>query len=267
MLRFALVADPHIGPEKPYEGEVRKLSRHSLPYLSELAREICLSHEPQFVVQLGDLIEDADSWQTDRANFESGLNIFDRISVPVLNVVGNHDQISLSQTELAVLNKKESLYYSQDIADWHCVVLFSSSVEHTDIHISQAQQEWLAADLEASDKPSLVFLHHPLDNQDLTGNVWFEKYPDYCFVEERAEVRRIFERSGKVQAVFNGHVHQNRVSTIEGIHYVTIQSLVEKIAEPEVCSRSYATVTVDGGIMKVRVEGLDRENYDLVLRI
>ncbi|MBS1994204.1 MAG: metallophosphoesterase [Cyanobacteria bacterium SZAS LIN-3] len=265
MTKFALIADAHIGPEKMYEGAIRKLSRHSLSYLNELTDAMSSQIQPQFVVQLGDLIEDAEEKNEDAGNYLSGLTTFERLPMPVLTVVGNHDQVNLNVDELCRYGKTESLYFSRDMGDFHCVVLFSSSVAHTDIHIDKAQQDWLAADLAATQKPTLVFLHHPLDEQDLTGNIWFEKYPHYCFVEERADVRQILNHSGKVCAVFNGHVHRNNLATIDGIAYVTIQSLVEKVGEPDVCSRAYGLVEIANGRLTVEVKGRDAALYDIAL--
>lgn len=263
---FALIADAHVGPEKPYEGVVRKLSRHSLDYLAELTDEL-QQHKLDFVVQLGDFIEDDDDISADRANFCAGQAVLSRLQSPLLNVIGNHDQVNLSQAELCRLTARERLYYSQDIGGLHCVVLFSSSVDHTDIHIDSLQRQWLAADLAATSLPVVVFLHHPVDEQSLLGNVWFERYPDYCFVEERQEVRQILSGSGKVLAVFTGHVHQNSHSTIDGVHYLTVQSLVERVAEPELASRSHSFVTVDSSaaLLSVRVEGRDSAFYELPL--
>ncbi|MBU6455560.1 MAG: metallophosphoesterase [Cyanobacteria bacterium REEB67] len=265
MTKFALIADAHIGPEKMYEGAIRKLSRHSLAYLNELTDEMAKKIQPEFVVQLGDLIEDSHEKSEDVDNYLSGLTHFGRLPMPVLNVVGNHDQVNLSDADLRNYGKTDSLFQSCDLGDFHCVVLFSASVAHTDIHIDSAQQEWLAADLAAARKPTLVFLHHPLDEQDLTGNVWFEKYPDYCFVEERAQVRQILANSGKVCAVFNGHVHRNHLATIDGIAYVTVQSLVEKVGEPDVCSRAYGLVEIANGRLTVDVCGADAARFDVEL--
>lgn len=267
MIKFALVADSHLGPEKFYEGQIRKLSRNTLPYLSELREELVAVHKPNFVVQLGDLIEDSSSQIDDSSNYKLGLNCFDGLPMPVLNVIGNHDQVHLSDSELCKLLRNERLYYSQDLGAVHCVVLFSSSIEHTDITISAEQRLWLQNDLAATDKPTLVFLHHPLDDQNLKGNVWFEKYPDYCFVQERHQVREILSASGKVCAVFNGHVHRNNLSTIDGIHYITVQSLVEKVGEPDVASRAFATATIDGSRLILDVHGEDAVQYDVALRL
>jgi len=223
-------------------------------------------HKPDFVVQLGDLIEDSSRKIVDSSNYKLGLSRFEALPMPFLNVIGNHDQIHLNNSDLSRLTKRERLYYSHDFADLHCVVLFSSSLEHTDITIDSEQRAWLTADLAATQKPTMVFVHHPLDDQSLKGNVWFEKYPDYCFVQERQSLRQIFSTSGKVCAVFNGHVHQNNLSTIDGIHYITVQSLVEKVGEPELCSRAYALATIDGNKLSVSVHGEDSAFYELSLK-
>ncbi len=291
-MRFALLADCHIGEERPYEGVVRKLSRYALPFIDEIIDE--LGDSVDFIVQLGDLIEDGDDVQGDIDNYRAGIAAFARAPVPVLHVFGNHEQVHLTVPQLCAIAGQidggataatsasgdakaatsgladaaetpelaatfelaavpelaatlelaaipelaatpvlagltDAPYYSCNIAGYRLIVLFSSSVKHTDIHVDRAQIEWLKKTLSQGSEPVLVFVHHPLDEQSLIGNVWFEKYPDYCFCEERLELRQVLEASKRVLAVFGGHVHQNSVSCINGIYYVTVQSLVERI--------------------------------------
>ena len=92
MIKFALVADSHLGPEKFYEGQIRKLSRNTLPYLSQLRDELIALHKPSFVVQLGDLIEDSSSRQDDSSNYQLGLNCFDGLPMPAIHAVLLVDQ-------------------------------------------------------------------------------------------------------------------------------------------------------------------------------
>lgn len=269
-LKFALVSDIHIGAESEYEGAVRKLSRYSIPYLKDFVAK-ANEFEPAFVGQLGDMIEDGPGEGADAANYRQGLQVLAGCRAPVLHVLGNHEQVNLSADALCALAGLEKPYYEVSFDACTVLVLFSTSIKHTDIHVSSEQIAWLEGALKRSEKPVLIFVHHPLDEQSLLGNVWFERYPDYCFVEERAELRRIFERSGKVCAVFGGHVHQNSVSTINGIHYITIQSLVERLpgangsvdgtadgsADDGIASGSYALVNISGRELKVKVFGLD----------
>lgn len=283
------MTDIHIGPEAPYEGKIRKLSRFSLDYLDALVERVKADSAIAFVGQLGDLIEDSDA-ALDRQNITAGVDSLSRLSQPVLHVLGNHEQVNLPVSELCALIGRQLPYYSVRLAaaggsertgsetDFTLIVLFSASRLHTDIHIDDAQIDWLRAELEAAPGAVLVFVHHPLDEQSLAGNIWFEKYPDYCYVEERASVRAVLEESGKVLAVFGGHVHQNSVSTINGIVYCTVQSLVESVSEDMVqagnrpqASGAYALVDIEtgsgrGGKIVIDVFGLDPLHIELPLK-
>jgi Similar to alkaline phosphatase phoA (EC 3.1.3.1) len=61
----------------------------------------------------------------------------------------------------------------------------------------------------------VVFAHQRLDVSNDHG------------VKNCPEVRGLFERSGKVLAVFQGHSHQNDLTEIGGIHYCTLVAMVE----------------------------------------
>jgi Icc protein len=263
--KFALIADVHVGDEALYEGHIRKLSRHSLGFLDELALEL-RDRNLDLVVQLGDLIEDCPEKEKDATNYIEAVKRLSHMPASVLHVIGNHEQVNLSVEELCSINGMKTPYFSRDIAGYHCVVLFTASTAHTDIHIDQLQQNWLKDDLAKASIPTLVFVHHPLDDQNLDDNPWFARYPDYCFVEERADVRRILHESGKVIAVFNGHVHQNSCSLIDGIAYITVQSLVEKVAEPDVPSRAYALCEIGDARLTVQVLGVNPVKYQLYLK-
>ncbi len=228
-MRFALIADCHIGEERPYEGVVRKLSRYALPFINQIIDEVT-AKDVDFIVQLGDLIEDGANAQEDLANYSAGIEAFKKAPMPVLHVIGNHEQIHLTVPQLCAVTQEQP-YYCKVIGGYKLITLFSSSVEHTDIHVDKTQISWLKERLSEGSEPVFVFIHHPLDQQSLAGNVWFEEYPDYCFCEERLELRQILEGSGKVLAVFGGHVHQNSMSFINGIYYITVQSLVERVAK------------------------------------
>ena len=83
------------------------------------------------------------------------------------------------------------------------------------------------------------------------------------------QIREIFQESGKVVAVFCGHVHQNSHTTIGGIQYITVQSLVERMESRDVDGRlivepsgSYAMVQIDeDGALSIEVLGKDRFSF------
>jgi hypothetical protein len=47
------------------------------------------------------------------------------------------------------------------------------------------------------------------------------------YVNNAADVRGIFEDSGKVAAVFQGHNHKGGYNLINGIHYYTLKAMCE----------------------------------------
>jgi alkaline phosphatase len=104
-------------------------------------------------------------------------------------------------------------------------------------------------------------MHHPISDQDLTGCFWFEGLSHKAFVENREEVRAILEASGKVRAVFNGHLHRNNMWVHNNIPYFTIQSCVEDVDNSGRPSKSFAVVTLDSDSISVQIHGTDATTY------
>ncbi|MEJ7732149.1 MAG: hypothetical protein WKG00_23440 [Polyangiaceae bacterium] len=127
------------------------------------------------------------------------------------------------------------------------------------------QLAWLDADLRATALPTVVLMHHSAAEQDLRGNRWFEGKPEICLVRERAELRRIVAASGKVRLVLNGHLHWNHLDVIDGIPYVTLQSLVENVDDdaPGRAAAAHAVVHLDEARVRIEVAGAERARYQL----
>ena len=60
-----------------------------------------------------------------------------------------------------------------------------------------------------------MLAHQRLDTKDNHG------------VRNAADVRKVLEDSGKVNAVFQGHSHKNDYKNLSGIHYCTMVAMVE----------------------------------------
>ena len=259
--RVVVLNDIAYGSDKPLNGQLRSLPSRALSLLRYLVNRINNEIRPEFVVRLGSLIEDEDE-ETDEENHETVVDVLKQLSMPVYHVVGSNEQVNLSQKKIADALKYPKLFYSFDAGDYHFIALFSESKDKQEVHISEEQRHWLQEDLEASKKPALVFVHHLLDEQDLSENFWFKQYPNGCLVEERAEVREILARSGKVKAVFSGCVHQNNLQEHDGIQYVTLQSLVENVAKNgKTASESFTVIELNPREIRVEVDGLDRAEY------
>jgi hypothetical protein len=77
-------------------------------------------------------------------------------------------------------------------------------------------------ELQSATKDVIVFCHQPLSEMDTDQ---FTLTKEIYHTQNRADVRRILEQSGKVVAVIHGHVHKHRVDVIKGIPYITCANL------------------------------------------
>jgi 3',5'-cyclic AMP phosphodiesterase CpdA len=192
-----IITDIHLGPERHWNGILRKINKNAKAYLNDFVIETNDNVKPEFVVVLGDLIED-DNEINDKKNIDYITKLLTKLKCPVYYVAGNHDLKNISEDGLIKLFNQKSLYYSFDSGDFHFIVLFSKVSEDRTIWISDEQTDWLKQNLEKTNKRTIIFVHHGLADQDLTGNPWFEGRPERCLIANRKEVRDIFSESGKV---------------------------------------------------------------------
>jgi hypothetical protein len=228
--------------------------------LLELAETLNRESDISFIAQLGDLSQDDVRYpnaEFDRENFKRALWYFKKFNAPVHHTVGNHDRENLNYRDLCELLNRPALHFSFDVGECHCVFLYTRHFNHNKMDIESDQLHWLEKDLAESQLKTLVFSHHALADQDLTGNFWFEGTPDRALVMNRGEVRSILERSGKVIGVFSGHLHWNNMTVHHGIPYFTIQSCIEDVHGDSKPSKSFAIVEVNGSSVSVEVRGSD----------
>jgi alkaline phosphatase len=221
-LRIGLVTDLHYA-DKPPAG-----TRHYRQTMAKLERAAAefQRHSPDFVVELGDLIDAADSADTEMDYLKRINREFSQLAKQRHYVLGNHCVDTLTKEEFLGGVEQANSYYSFDQGGFHFVVLDAcfrgdgtpygrKNFTWTDTRIPEAELEWLAADLSANQKPTLVFAHQRLDVSNHHG------------VNNNAAVRRILETSGNVLAVFQGHSHRNDLKQIGDIHYCTLVAMVE----------------------------------------
>jgi Icc protein len=264
-MRFALISDVHLGPSASHQGKLRKLTHLSEELINAFVRRMRDEMNPDLVINLGDVIED-ESPEKDRERYGQFVAMLREVGKPVLHVAGNHDTINLTAAELcAMWGHATEATYSQDHHGIHFAVL--RTIEHRDerIELPAAQLEWLERDLAATALPAIVLMHHPASEMRLEGNRWFEKSPHVCRVAERRALRKVIQNSGKVLAVFNGHVHWNHFDVIAGIPYITLQSLIENLDDdaPGRVAGAYAVCDLDERRLVVTVHGAEQVRYQI----
>jgi 3',5'-cyclic AMP phosphodiesterase CpdA len=264
-LRIGFVTDLHFGPEAFHDGKLRKLTHHAPALTAGVVRAMNEKLHPDLLVNLGDDIEDEDRTQ-DLARYEECQTILRTAKAELVNVAGNHDVIHLTRDDLAHVWQHEGpLYYSLDRGGFHVVVLHTIERKDVDVRIPHAQLEWLEKDLARTALPTVVLMHHSASEQDLSDSFWFKGLAHLALLKERAELRGILEKSGRVRVVFNGHVHRNHFDVIAGIPYVTLQSLIENLDEdaPGRPAAAHALAVLDSQRTTIRVFGNDPARYQI----
>ena len=154
------------------------------------------------------------------------LDVWNEYKGPKYHVLGNHDTDSgFTKAQTMKWWGMEEKFYSFDLGGWHVVVLDGNDKNPGDWngyvrYVNQKQRDWLAADLAATDAPTIVFSHQKLESDDGVAN--------------SGEVRAILEAANKkadrtkVFACLCGHHHSDGVTEIEGIRYIHINSMSYK---------------------------------------
>lgn len=235
MLRFGLTADSHYA-NRPSRGT--RFYNESNLKMREFV-EVMNQKEVDFVMHLGDMKDqDENKKEQDTLNYlEIIESEFLKFNGPKYHCVGNHDVDSITKTQFlngienTSIAKTES-YYSFNFNHIHCIVLdanytedgmdhfYRRPIDFRNANIPQKEIDWLEEDLsENKNKSVLVFCHHPLFEYFRNG------YPFH--VNNYKEIQKLFLSHGKVIAVFQGHVHEERFREIDGTHYITQLGMVD----------------------------------------
>jgi 3',5'-cyclic-AMP phosphodiesterase len=224
-LRLAVVTDIHYGPDAG-----AKLGSHALRLLEKFAKAAA-NFGPSLIVDMGDRVT-AHSADEARSNMKSVKDYFNKLAAPVHSLLGNHDIRHLSRAENEMITGSPASSYSLDQNGYH-LIFWNADVnpdKREGLHAGAEDIAWLKADLEATDKPTIVFSHVPLDNNE-QDDLYAKSLRGYdanpFFYPEGAAIRDILEKSGKVILCMSGHIHKNRYREINGIHYIVQQSLTQ----------------------------------------
>lgn len=245
MVRAGLITDLHYADKDPLG---TRYYRESLVKLDEAAKQFAKS-KPDFVVELGDLIDAADSVEVELGYLSTIHKKFAALPGDKHCVLGNHCVDMLTKEEFLGGVDQEKSYYSYDVGGVHFIVLDScflsdgtpyqrKNFHWSDANIPAEELDWLKADLDATESQQvIVFAHQRLDVENNHG------------VNNAVDVRKLFEASGKVRAVFQGHSHKNDYALIGDTHYVTMVAMIEGSGE---VNNGYSTLDVfDDGTLTI----------------
>lgn len=245
-VRIGLIADLHYADKAPAG---TRHYRETIAKLAEAAKRF-EKGEPHLVIELGDMIDSAESLEVEKGYLRRIAKDFAAIPGQRHFVLGNHCVSALTKPEFLEIVGQKASFYSFDTSGVHLVVLdacFRSDgqpygrkkLDWTDANIPAAEVEWLQADLKQTAHKTVVFIHQRLDVKPPLG------------IKNAPEVRKVLEESGKVLVVLQGHDHKGGYQEIGGIHYVTLTAMVEGSGEE---NNAYAVMDVLPGDA-IRIKG------------
>lgn len=220
---FGICADVHQSEARDATGKMQK-------FIDE-ANE----RKADFIIQLGDfLLPDAAGARL--------LKVWNGFNGPRYHVLGNHDTEHGGKEAVMAFQGQEKNYYSFDCGDYHFIVLDTNykkeGTEYIDYgnnnyrddffncYIPPAQLDWLAADLDATNKRCFIFTHATLAIGDWTiYNI--HQFQDVIWLAN--------EKAGfnKVTMCFSGHDHADAHLFKGGVHYTLINSMCHKYIGPK----------------------------------
>lgn len=252
-MKFGIISDIHLGPRAFWNGKKRTIHKTLRKDLRN-AIKIFNKENLSFVINLGDIIAGKSS-RKDSRNIKKGKRFLEKIKTPTYNVIGNHEIKNLSLDRVINLLRQKKPYYSFEKDNYHFIILYTPSNQNKSLSIDKEQLNWLRNNLSKTNKKTVIFSHYSLADQNLKGNPWFEGASEFCLVKNRKEVRKIIEKSKKVVAVINGHLHWNNQKIHKGVPYFTIQSLVENYKDKGRAAGAYAIVNLEKEEISVDIRG------------
>jgi hypothetical protein len=256
-LRIGLVADVHHGPNtwtKRGDAALGLLAR-ALEELERLRVDL--------VVDLGDRINDTDR-ETDLRLVKEVAGVFAASRLRRVHLLGNHDLVNLAPEDSAAALGQELASQMLELKEWRLVFWCPETrLDYTEVGLAAgfvlqpAEVEWLSGAL-ADAAPTVVFTHVPLDGAAMLGNYYFETAPGAGLAGYRnaARAREVIRNSPAATLAVAGHVHWNRLTTLDGVHYVSVQSLTESFTTHPEPAGAWAELGL-GPLIRVDIRGQD----------
>ena len=231
ILRFGMLSDVHYA-DRELAGT--RYYRQSYGKVQEFV-DLMNSQKVNFVIELGDF-KDQDSVpnESNTLNYLTTIeSVFHQFNGLTYHVLGNHDMDGISKEQFLnrVTNScipPSKSYYSFNQNSFHFIVLDGNFTKEgkeydhgnfswNDAFIPEMEVNWLKDDLKSNKFPVIVFIHQMLDDSKSVEQS----------VRNAADIRHVLEQSGKVLCVFQGHVHEERYSLINNIHYYSVNAVVD----------------------------------------
>lgn len=218
MLRLVWMSDPHFVSE----GDV--LGHDPRSRLSAAIDHINANHaDARFCIISGDMVNRGT--QTD---YEALRDQLDDLEIPVLPMVGNHDDWPLFRSALPLppTCMADFVQYSVQTSDGLILCLDTQKLGSDAGQLCDQRLEWLQDALaSAMDSPVFIFMHHPPLSLGLPMQ-------DTDRLENGDAFLDLVTKHECVKYLFIGHVHRPISGTVRGVPFSTMRSITYQAPAP-----------------------------------
>eukprot|EP00897_Mesotaenium_endlicherianum_P009859 jgi/Mesen1/8901/ME000537S08298 len=255
LFRFGVLADVQYADKEngSYENQVQRYREAPGKLAAAVAHFNGCRDQLSFVLTLGDIIDGNETDEKTECDFEVVMAELSKLEVRAAHhVLGNHCLALPRSTLLQRLAMADRFYHTLVHPGWRLAAeeLMARQPlgkEHPQMAtwngaIGQGQLAWLRhtlAEAEQAEERVIVAMHHPL----LEGAA-----PPSHLVWNHQEVMAVLLESPSVAAVFAGHYHVGGYAQKDGVHFVTVEAILE--ASPG--SVAHGVVEVYGDCLRVK---------------
>jgi len=248
-VKWALLSDTHIptDPANEYRGfKPRENLEKVIPEVIRFA--------PDGVLIDGDLARE-EGLASDYSVLKSLLEPI-AAHTPIALALGNHDDRDNFISAFALEASGERAQLNQkcvsivDLASLRMIMLDSLAFPHqVPGYLGKQQREWLDGYLDSASKlPTLLFVHHTLDDGD-NSLLDFER------------LLAIAHKHSQVKAVFYGHSHIYKSESIRGLHLVNLPAVGYNFRDSASVGWVQAVFTNDGVQLTLQAIGGDTSEH------
>lgn len=242
-MKIAVVNDIHVGKCLEHNGKIRASSHLVENMLEDFLQNIIRQHSPDALINLGDLIRSEEK-ESDLEKYCQIIPIFKQLKMPVIHLLGNHELKKLVSSEIETVWQEcgfdQKSYGSKDIDQLKLIWLGleCDAKDHKNRRLPSDQLDWLTHQLNQTNRPTVIFTHCAIDDQNPDGNFFYEETDNQnskgIFLDNQQAIRSIISASGCVVAVLQAHLHYFHAKQIDSIPYITCPAMGDNICGPNI---------------------------------
>lgn len=186
-------------------------------------------------IVLGDVTDTEPSRAQEEENLRQIARVFDEAGMEIVCLMGNHDAFVFTPDDFYAIIGENRRPRAMEREGKHLIFLDACYFANG-VHYAPGDRDWTdtffphVAELEKTlsrcEGNTYVFMHQNVDAQ----------IPENHRLANDAQLRALFERSGCVRAVYQGHYHPGNQSDEGGVSY---------IAFPAMCENEHAYFVID----------------------